>query len=364
MPILNEDQLNQAGWKFVEYDKLNETNKKNPIYSTIEDKSDKYLVDGDGNLVSKQKVEDWLNSYQAQLPYQEQVDKPRWHHLKNWDRLTLSDLRYDPDFTEEDATRLITSNNNIKYQTLYPEEQELPQDIKDILINDVIGRRKLAYQRMQDQEQAGKNIRYADWVIGEIYKNNLNYRNYPDYIFDMSKHKTAAALTTGDVVSKRASAPIMLTLPHEFSHVMDNIGVDLTPEQQKILEEAYGKDFDEAQGEALSNNPTYSNSYRFNTEWPTTNIDTRIQLFLHNLPNKLGQGPETQNPLLQNVDLDNVKKAVRDANVYGWYYINFLEKKYKDNPKELNKKLNNIKKAIMFVKNINKKEPSRSKNLT
>lgn len=361
--VTNQD-LKRNNWRWATIDELLEDDE---LIKTIDPTDREWIVNSSsGRLVPKSIVEQWLNSYERQLPYQDQSDSMRKNHLENWIIPTLENLSTNKNFTEKDANALLWGNS-IPYSLAYPEPKNLPDDIKFILYNDILRRRELAYNKLPAEKAAVFN-EALNRAKEKLSEDTYNYRDFPDNIFDSSKFASSTAVTWGTDVIKRETQKPIDTLLHEFTHVFNNDGIRPTPEQVEILKQAYGEDFNQAQQEAMGGDPAYGGTYDFSFEWDSTNTDTRKELFQNYINKKsaLGQGPEVQNPIIKGTSIDIVGKALENSNGYGQTYINFLKRKYKNNPNMLKQKLENIKKAIMFVKNINtnKSNSTDAKNLT
>ena len=67
---INQQDLDRNNWRWATRDELQEDD---PLINTLGD-NDKWIVNSEGRLVPTSKVNEWLNSYERQLPYQEQND--------------------------------------------------------------------------------------------------------------------------------------------------------------------------------------------------------------------------------------------------------------------------------------------------
>ena len=81
--IINEDQMAMKGWQWKPYSALSPDD---PLYGTITDQTDNYIVDQNGRIVPRSEIESWANSYEAQLPYQPQSDVALRHEILNEQR--------------------------------------------------------------------------------------------------------------------------------------------------------------------------------------------------------------------------------------------------------------------------------------
>lgn len=67
---INQQDLDRNNWRWATRDELQEDD---PLINTLGD-NDKWIVNSEGRLVPTSKVNEWLNSYERQTPYQEQND--------------------------------------------------------------------------------------------------------------------------------------------------------------------------------------------------------------------------------------------------------------------------------------------------
>lgn len=71
MERITEQDLKRNNWHWANIDALQD---EDPLFKTIDSTDTSWIVDNSGRLVPKSTVEQWLNSYERQTPYQEQPD--------------------------------------------------------------------------------------------------------------------------------------------------------------------------------------------------------------------------------------------------------------------------------------------------
>ena len=71
MERITDQDLKRNNWNWANIDELQD---EDPLFKTIDPTDTRWIVDSSGRLVPKSTVEQWLNSYERQTPYQEQPD--------------------------------------------------------------------------------------------------------------------------------------------------------------------------------------------------------------------------------------------------------------------------------------------------
>ncbi len=345
MERLNDQDLKRKQWRWASIDELKDLD---PLYKTIDPSDTAWLIDNSGNLVPKSEVLKWLNSYERQTPYQEQPEQIRWNYLRTWQPPTLESLKYNPNFDERAADKLI-EGTSIQYHDLIPEEKVPSQEIKRILLNDVLGRRKIAYNHEA-------YMPYKQWYTyrlseleNAINNDEITYREFPQHVLakSLSPNTIGVTMFSNGAIAKANNVTDLEVLPHEFNHYFQYAGLALSPTQKAILEDAYGEDFRKAVQEE------YGDAFSPELEEETTVLDTRNLLFEDYLPNELGKGFEKQAGPLGQADLSFIEEATERSNGYGEAFIKYLRRKYNNNPELLKKRLEKIRRAIIFVENLN-----------
>ena len=200
-----------------------------------------------------------------------------------------------------------------KYQHLY-RPGLLDEDVNYMLHNSV-ARNQLA------QRKAGYSEGYVWNKAHEAFSglNDARYAELPDNYFWSTGKPTLKGKRTrqgiSSYISKRKGIP-RRTVRHELRHVMQDV-YQLTPEQQKILEEAYGEDF----LNIANTTPRYKN-YSLRKEMEPVNQDSRSVILEEN--NIENASIEHQNKVMDDLTDEQVFNAVENADGYGKAYIDYL----------------------------------------
>ena len=88
MERITDQDLKRNNWNWANIDELQD---EDPLFKTIDPTDTRWIVDSSGRLVPKSTVEQWLNSYERQTPYQEQPDSAvdLWYRKQLQHRLNL-----------------------------------------------------------------------------------------------------------------------------------------------------------------------------------------------------------------------------------------------------------------------------------
>lgn len=80
MERITDQDLKRNSWNWANIDELQD---EDPLFKTIDPTDTRWIVDSSGKLVPKSTVEQWLNSYERQTPYQAQNDNAINHWFEN-----------------------------------------------------------------------------------------------------------------------------------------------------------------------------------------------------------------------------------------------------------------------------------------
>lgn len=274
------------------------------------------------------------------------------NRLQDYDTLeTLKKIGDNPNLTEEEAEDILTVDKESKYRR--PLNRQISYKDRNILKNDVLGRRKLGYKINSTNDVTTELMRRDAIERGKKIADNLTYQVYPGNLFEKSRQEDVVAQTQNDkIIVNQSYINDPSSIVHEGIHVFQNSNIPLSPFQQEILQDAYGPEFKAAQ--------TGPKDYPYHVEEETLNQDARGEYLRDNYPELLGTGPEKQFNTLNNAPEKDIIKYTEEANKYGQDFINYYREKYKDDPEELErvlkKKADQIKRAWLYVENTRQKE--------
>lgn len=219
-----------------------------------------------------------------------------------------------------------------------PKRLALPDKVKGIIQNDVLGRLEAAYNN------EGLSLANEPKLVSAY--NKVRYSVYPQSYYEAAGHPTWGGFTSPfnksfiSVREDNKNRYWWKTLPHEVRHTLQNNGLVLTPRQQTVLDNAYDDVFTSMDFGRTD----------MDFEKETTNLDARIRFF-HNLGRQdlVGKGPSKQNAYLRKASWQSILKAVEESNGYGQRYIRELRKRYKNNPDELRKHAERFRQSMMYV---------------
>ena len=245
------------------------------------------------------------------------------NRLQDYDILeNLKKIGDNPNFTGEDAEDILDVDKESKYTR--PLNRQLSYTDRNILKNDILGRRKLGYKINSTNDVTTELMRRNAIERGKKIVDNLTYQVYPGNLFEKSGQEDVVAQTQNDkIIVNQNYINDPSSIVHEGIHVFQNSNIPLSPFQQEILQDAYGPEFEAAQ--------TGPKDYPYHDEEETLNSDARVQYLKDNYPELLGTGPEKQFDTLNNTPNKDIIKYTEKANKYGQDFINYYREKYKDN---------------------------------
>lgn len=206
-----------------------------------------------------------------------------------------------------------------------------------------------ANERVFDYLQNDIPIRYFNDEVFSEYKNIMSHYLKGRPIGLAMYGENPAIAVRGDLPYNKARG----ITEHEIRHMMDKRGKNIdglkeyvigrTPEEQAILDKAYGKMF----RKAPIKHGKVPRSYNMESETVTTNLDARNGI--KELPGMNGfdnLSIEEQNMIIDKLSDEQILKLVEKANGYGKSFIQELRK---TNPEEIQQRIRYIRDALKYI---------------